>query len=95
MKLVTSTMQLWTYDFCHDAARTLFTVLLICMANLAVSVIVKNSTWYVQNCDSVTKPQPVPQTQADTPSGFKPQSFILSLIIFQKIFWNFHLGPYT
>ena len=50
----------------------------------------KQHTTHEPLCDSVSKPQPVPQTQPDTPSGFKPHPFTLSLIIFQKISSNLH-----
>ena len=43
----------------------------------------------------LNKPQLVPQTMADAPSGFTPQSFALSLIIFQMISSNLHVDPYT
>ena len=42
-----------------------------------------------------TKPRPVPQTMADAPSGFTPQSFAPSLTIFQMISSNLHVDPYT
>ena len=60
------------------------------MANPALPIIVKKQhTTHKPLCDSVTKPQPVPQTQPDTPSGFNPQPFTLEFI-FQKISSNMH-----
>ena len=43
----------------------------------------------------MTWPQPLIQTQADASSGFTPQSFALSLVMFQMIFSNLHEDPYT